>query len=121
MPKYITTAKIARDLRKNQTPSEKVLWDLLRNRKLKGFKFLRQHPIVHDRNISPNGFIVADFYCAEKKLIIEVDGKIHREQFQEDIIRDMTMLNKGYQTLRIRNEELVDINKVIEMILLKLK
>jgi len=121
MPKYFTTAKIARDLRMNQTESERLLWNELRNRKLNGFKFLRQHPIVYDKNAVPNGFIVADFYCAEKKLIVEVDGKVHNQQKQKDLLRDQIMLNKGYQTLRVYNEELEDMNMVLDKIIQKLK
>ncbi len=113
---YRTTADIARKLRKEQTPEEKIIWELLRNRRLLGFKFLRQHPIVYDKGTRPNRFIVADFFCAQKKLIVEVDGIIHDFQKQKDKERDVLMLNKGYKTLRIENDELVDIIKVIERI-----
>ena len=60
--------KFARELRRNLTEAEKILWQELRNRKLGGFKFRRQHPI--------NKF-VADFYCHEVKLIVELDGSQH--------------------------------------------
>ncbi len=68
----------ARELRQEMTPAEKTLWEQLRNRKLGGFKFRRQHPL--DR------FIV-DFYCAACKLIVEVDGDIHDLQQERDAIR----------------------------------
>ncbi len=67
---YNTTAgilKLAGELRKNQTPAEKALWQALRKRNLRGHKFRRQHPVGH--------FIV-DFYCHSSKLVIEVDGSI---------------------------------------------
>jgi len=63
----------ARFLKKVQTEAESFLWQRLRNRKLNGFKFRRQHPI--DKYI-------ADFYCHETKLIIEVDGEIHLNNHQ---------------------------------------
>ena len=58
----------AKELRKNMTPAEKVLWQRLRNYKVDGFYFRRQHPIK---------FFIADFYCAKADLIIEIDGGIH--------------------------------------------
>jgi very-short-patch-repair endonuclease len=58
----------AKVLRKTMTDAEILLWKALRNRRLNGFKFRRQHPI--------KGFI-ADFYCHEARLVIEVDGEIH--------------------------------------------
>ena len=113
---YQSITNIARELRKNQTPAEKKLWKELRNRKFNGYKFLRQHPIIYDRNTIPNGFMVVDFFCAKKKLIIEVDGKIHESQNLKDQYRDLTALSKGYHILRIKNEELKDIKLVLEKI-----
>ena len=75
--KWPIQIKYARNLRKNLTPEEKILWQYLRNRKLNGFKFLRQHPIMLREVSSGKQFYIADFYCAEKKLIVEVDGLIH--------------------------------------------
>ncbi len=95
----------ARKLRQRMTEEEKILWQRLRNRKLLGLKFLRQHPIIYDHiNYKPKYFI-PDFYCDEKKLIIEIDGKIHdfhkqRDQDREAILRDMDL-----HILRIKNEE----------------
>jgi very-short-patch-repair endonuclease len=59
---------IAHNLRQNSTEAEQILWKQLRNRKIENMKFRRQHAIMH---------FVADFYCHEAKLIIEVDGGIH--------------------------------------------
>jgi very-short-patch-repair endonuclease len=58
----------ARELRKVMTPAEKMLWQQLRGRGLNGLKFRRQHPL---------GNLIVDFYCAEHRLVIEVDGGIH--------------------------------------------
>ena len=60
-----TSASRARNLRKNDTEAERRLWEAIRNRRLAGFKFVRQLPI---------GPYVADFACRESKLILEVDG-----------------------------------------------
>ena len=60
-----------RELRQSATNAEKILWEYLRNRKLEGLKFRRQHPI--DK-------FIADFYCHEKKLVVELDGAVHDEK-----------------------------------------
>jgi leucyl-tRNA synthetase len=101
----------ARWLRKNQTESEKKLWQELRNRKLAGLKFYRQHVIRYNE-----GIFIADFYCHEKKLVIEVDGKIHLKKKEEDSIRDDIVKEMGMKVLRFKNEELDDINKVLQII-----
>ena len=67
----------ARENRKASTEAEKKLWKALRNRNLHGYKFRRQHPIFD---------FIADFYCHECKLIVELDGEYHNniEQRQHD-------------------------------------
>jgi len=108
--------KLVRELRKNQTPEEEILWQELRNRKLNGIKFYRQHPIVYGfykRYL----FFVADFYCAEHKFIIELDGKIHESQKEKDQSREEMIMEKGLRVLRIKNEEMNNIVKVKEKIL----
>ncbi len=100
----------ARELRQRATEAEEKLWTLLRNRKLKGKKFRRQHPIA--------GY-VADFYCHETKLVIELDGNFHTTQEAKvyDNLRT-TMLNEmGITVLRFWNEELInDPSKVLQKI-----
>jgi len=95
----------ARELRKKQTPSEKIMWRILRNRQFLGFKFLRQYPIVTDISNNKIGFYIADFYCVEKKLVIEIDGLIHCYQVDYDKSRDEVMMNFGLTILRITNAE----------------
>jgi molybdenum cofactor cytidylyltransferase len=109
--KHITD--IARELRGNQTSSENLLWQNLRNRKLPGFKFLRQHPIIYGGNEFSPQFFVADFYCEEKKLIIELDGKYHDFQKDFDANRDSILSELGLRTLRINNEELKNMSQVL--------
>jgi len=106
---------VARQLRQQQTESERILWGILRDRRIFGKKFLRQHPIIYDVYLRPYYFI-ADFYCAETGLVIELDGSIHDYQVDYDESRTMVLKQKGLKVLRIKNEELDDINKVIEKI-----
>ena len=75
--------QIARTLRKNQTESENILWNYLRNRKLQGLKFIRQYPIIIFIK-GYNSFYIADFYNAANHLILELDGKIHELQKERD-------------------------------------
>jgi len=107
---------MARRLRKDSTSSEKLLWEVLRGKKLEGYKFLRQHPVFYKIDKEWVEFYIADFYCAELKLIIELDGPIHEYRKEEDKDRDAKLKSKGFFVKRIKNEELSDINNVIEII-----
>ena len=100
-----------RELRQKQTDAEAMVWDIVRNRKLDGKKFLRQHPIIYSYYKRPLYF-VADFYCAEKNLILEIDGSIHNLQEDYDMQRSFVLKQKGLTVLRIKNEELKDIEEV---------
>src|SRR5258708_2171982 len=98
---YKSSPKIearAKSLRRESTPAESLLWKIIRNRSVKGFKFRRQHPIKH--------FIV-DFYCHSAKLIIEIDGDIHEvdEIKIYDKEREGILQNLGLTVLRFTNEE----------------
>lgn len=110
----------ARELRKSQTPAETLLWANLRNRKLEGYKFLRQHPIPFNYSGEQEQFYIADFYCAEKKLVVEVDGEYHRFNKSQDANRDAALAEMGISTLRIENEEVEDVSKVLKKIKEKL-
>ena len=105
----------ASELRKNMTEAEKILWYRLRNRKLNGLKFRRQHPI--DR-------FVADFFCVEKELVIEIDGGIHNETNikERDENRTYELEKFGLKVIRFSNEEVInEIEKVLEQIIKSLK
>ena len=96
----------ARDLRQWQTTAEIMLWACLRNRQLHGFKFRRQHNI--DR-------FIADFYCHEARLVIEVDGPVHGHQRDKDAERDAWMRACGLRVLRFENSRVLeDIEGVLE-------
>lgn len=91
-PKLTT---LARANRKNPTPAETTLWQkLLRNRQFHDYKFLRQKPI---------GPYVADFYCAELKLVIEIDGESHAAQEAYDAQRTTFLKQRGIRVLRDTN------------------
>jgi len=104
---------LAKDLRNNQTPSEKLLWEVLRRNNLFGYKFLRQHPIFYRVDKNWVDFYIVDFYCARLMLIIELDGSSHygREEYDQD--RDEKLSSKGLAVFRFKNEELYDINNII--------
>lgn len=88
---YKVIRKNARELRRNLMESEKLLWEEFRNRKLSGFKFLRQHPIIYKADYKRLNYFVADFYCDSKKAVIELDGDIHKGQEEYDQFRDEEM------------------------------
>lgn len=110
-----TVIDYSKNLRKEQTPTEKLLRSNLRNRNLRGFKFRRQHPI--------KSYIV-DFYCAEKMLSIEVDGGIHlnKEQKEYDINRTKELNLLGIKELRFTNEEIsINMTDVLKKIVNELE
>ena len=86
--------EFARHLRRTSRSYEESLWQLLRNRQRCGKKFRRQHPL---------GIYTADFYCAEAKLVVEVDGAPHEtiEGRQKDEVRDAWMRSQGIEVLRL--------------------
>ncbi len=88
--------RLSRENRANATLEEKLMWEELRNRKLGGFKFVRQHVIKN--------FIV-DFFCCQCGLIVEIDGTQHltEEIAMKDLDRDQWLTGLGYIVLRISN------------------
>jgi len=117
---YSEIKVLARMLRKNQTCSEQVLWKRIRDRQIEGYKFLRQHPIIYDRRGNDLNFFIPDFYCPEKRLIIEVDGSIHKWTVEYDRWREKVLKRQDLRILRIRNSELDKIDEVVERIRLEL-
>ncbi len=95
-----TTAKIvqaARDQRRQQTPAEKKLWEALRDRRLAGLKFRRQHPFQQ---------FILDAFCVEHQLEVEVDGEVHDDPAQaaHDAERTGFLQARGIRVLRFKNE-----------------
>jgi very-short-patch-repair endonuclease len=96
--------RYAKRLRRCQTATEQRLWQKLRGRKLGGWKFVRQRPILVDLE-DVGTFVVADFYCAAAKLIVEVDGSVHESQRHADEVRDQALAKRGYTVMRIAAED----------------
>ena len=96
-PKLI---ELARNLRANQTDAELLLWQLLRNRQLADAKFRRQHPIEN---------YIADFYCHERKLVIELDGSQHftKEGKEKDVQRTRRLKELGIHVMRFDNRQVL--------------
>lgn len=94
------TSYHARKLRKDISPVEQKLWYRVRNRRLGGFKIRRQQAI---------GLYVVDFYCDEKKVVIEIDGASHGEfeQMQKDPIREKYLHERGFMVIRYRNDQII--------------
>jgi len=92
-----TILQHARDLRHPLTPAEKKVWAGVRNRQL-GYKIRRQHPFFR---------FIADFYCEEAKLVIEIDGESHNdpEQTEYDDARTAWLEAEGYRVIRFTNRE----------------
>src|SRR5438128_120379 len=88
----------SRELRRVSTPVEQRLWACLRDRRLHGLKFRRQQPL--------HGYIV-DFYCAEHRLVVELDGAVHqdREQQSYDDYRNRQLHERGLTVLHFTNDE----------------
>ena len=99
----------ARQMRHEPAPAEKKLWSCLRNHRLDGFQFRRQHPV---------GGYVTDFYCAAAKLVVELDGDSHdgREEYDEQ--RTRILQHEGCLVIRFLNADVFDhLDAVLEAIL----
>ena len=98
----------ARALRQRATEAERILWEHLRNRRLRGLKFRRQHPL---------GPYIVDFYCAAHRLVVEIDGPIHESHREQDALRSEYLAMYGYRVLRFTNEEVLrDTESVLKRI-----
>ena len=96
-----TPRQRARELRRDQTPAEKILWEQLRDRRLHGLKFLRQYPI---------GPFIADFCCRDRRIVVELDGEVHEGEQQQayDQDRDAHLQGHHYVVLRFSNQQVFD-------------
>ncbi|MCH8518194.1 tRNA 2-thiouridine(34) synthase MnmA [Candidatus Gracilibacteria bacterium] len=104
-PEYIKV--LLKELRKKETCSEKILWDILRDRRFENLKFRRQYPF---------GRYIADFYCHEIGFVIELDGEVHENRKEYDLLRDEIIQQYGVSIIRVKNEELKNIEKLLEKI-----
>jgi very-short-patch-repair endonuclease len=102
------TMEAARILRENMTFHEKLHWEKLKQKQICGVRFRRQHPI---------DFFIADFYCHEARLVVEIDGEIHKQQKEYDDGRSAEMERYLIKVLRFTNSEVENnINDVVKKI-----
>jgi very-short-patch-repair endonuclease len=100
----------AREMRREETPAEHILWAHLRGRRLGGVKFRRQHQF---------GPYICDFYCADAELVVECDGPVHGEYRirKHDWTRERYMKSSGLMVVRVSNEEVLeDVARVVQQI-----
>ena len=92
--------RLAGELRKSMTQAEKILWENLRTKKIKGIRFRRQHPI---------GEFIAVFFSYEALMVIEIDGAVHQDpsQLERDIERIKILASLGIKVIRFSNEEVI--------------
>ena len=91
------STEFARELRRKSSTPERVLWGMLRARRIDGLKFRRQVPF---------GVYVVDFYCAEYRLVVELDGHSHDGQGEYDEKRTGYLESQGLHVIRVTNSEL---------------
>jgi len=91
--------KRARELRRDGSRAEKITWEFLRDRRMAGVKFRRQHPI---------GPYFADFACISRKIVIEIDGDHHAFQVEADARRTAVMEQAGWRVLRFWANQVVE-------------
>src|SRR5476649_1648451 len=108
---------LCRELRQQETPAEKLLWEHLRNRKLFNQKFLRQHPICADFAFGRNLYYIPDFYCHKAKLVIEADGPIHLQKKEYDKNRDEVLAALGLTILRFDNFQILNETQMVLQII----
>ena len=106
--KYLKETR--RHLRRNMTEAELILWSVLKDKKLCGRKFRRQHSI---------GYYIVDFYCPTERLVIELDGQHHYtlEGIEKDKDRDEHLGLMNFTVLRFENKQVVnELTKVLKVI-----
>jgi len=92
------TTDRARELRRDSTDAERLLWRVLRDRQFISHKFRRQHPI---------GRYIVDFVCLDRRLVVELDGAHHADQQEYDADRTAWLQSEGYEVLRFSNREVL--------------
>lgn len=101
-PAILETAII---LRKRMTNCEIMLWEKLKGKQIMGLRFRSQHPI---------DIFIADFYCHEARLVVEIDGKVHEGQIEYDDGREAEIEKYGIKVIRFTNDEVInDIDSVV--------
>jgi len=94
---HSSVQEMAKTLRRQMTPAEKILWNALRSARFERWKARRQHPL---------GRFILDFCIPSHKLVIEADGSIHDQQQEQDAVRTRMLEAYGYRVLRFKNDEI---------------
>lgn len=105
MRKNLLLKERARQLRKDATPAEVILWKIIRGRRFAGLKFRRQQPL---------GPYIVDFFCAPLKLVVELDGETHVGKEKKDQIRQAWLEEQGYKVVRFDNSVVYEDFEVVE-------
>ena len=109
----ILKGRLQRTLRNRSTEAEHRLWQYLRGRQLEGCKFRRQHPI---------GPFIADFFCSECRLVIEIDSRMHSGRLDYDADRDAWMRNHGLHVIRVTASDIsLQLDGVLRLIFAKVR
>ena len=103
----ILANQLARELRQKQTETEEMFWEMVRNKRCANIKFYRQYPIVfaYERE-EQYRFFIADFFCREARLVVEIDGGVHETQKEYDMYRTYLMNQMQIKVLRFSNKEI---------------
>ncbi len=102
------TFETARILRKNMTLQEKLVWEKLKNKQICGKRFRRQHPVE---------LFIADFYCHQARLVVEIDGDAHKKQKEYDDGRSAEMEKYYIKVIRFKNSDVENnIERVVKTI-----
>jgi 5-methyltetrahydrofolate--homocysteine methyltransferase len=112
---YPLLKEFALNNRRQPTEAEAALWEIVKSKKLEGFKFRRQHII---------GSYITDLVCLDRRLVIEIDGLIHQlpENNENDKVRTKWLEEKGFKVIRFTNEEVLNkTDEVIDVIVTELK
>ncbi len=99
---------LRKKLRKNLTPSERLLWSKIRNKQFLGYKFYRQYGVLN---------YIVDFYCPIIRLCIEIDGLSHDTKYNYDKVRQKTIENLDIKVLRFSEFEVrANLDEVLQTI-----
>lgn len=112
---YKRVLEFARGMRKNPTKAEQEFWSQARRKNLFGLKINRQFLIRYRRGENKLAYYIADFYCHQLKLVIEIDGEIHKSQIELDLIRTENLNSLGFNVLSFTNEEVLNDFESVEM------
>ena len=114
---YLRVRALAREMRKQPTDAEDFFWEKVRDRRLFGLKWNRQH-IIHC-HIYPvyTKYYIADYHSHGHKLLVELDGQIHLKQKEQDLLRTDHMIERGFTVLRFTNDMVLNHWNEVEKII----